>query len=291
MFFSFMKKAVILDFLFKYWPPMLGGLISFGLSFIEEEDWVLKLLIVLIPWIITCLALYPLLHKQREKEIKEMADRKNKEMPDNMICIQKIVEDFLNNKAKWNSKNYSETLNSVCDIIRSLYVVNGTHTVGYEKFSVSIKEIQSDNGQNMIREVCRDSSTTSITRKLTALQNAYPLENNTPYKTIVDQYEKNNKPIVFIETDVHEKIKNGEYKCTRSDMVGENNVPYKSVCVSPILPLINPQASNKIRGFVCIDAEATNCFNKDDAAHIIYHEFVSGVLFKIMEIQSECVNN
>lgn len=284
-------KVFFVDMISKYWPPLLSCLISLGLSFFSNIYWYWKIVIVLIPWVFFCLFLYPILAKHRETEISKLAESKRKEMPENMIRLQKIIEDFLSDEKKWNYKEYSKVLKKICDTIRSLYIAKGDHTVGYDKFSVSIKEIQGQDNDRKIREICRDSSPISANRRIAELLEPYPLNDNTPYKFIVEQYEEHSKAGMFVETDVHEKIKNGEYKCTRCQIVGENNVPYKSVCVSPILPLVNPRSQSQIRGFICVDSEATGCFNKNDAANIIYHELASGILYKLLKVQSKCVNN
>lgn len=223
--------------------------------------------------------------------MQKMVESKSKDMPQNMIEVQKIVDDFIAHKEKWTSTNYSSVLNKVCDKIRDFYILKGSVTVGYDGYSVSIKEIQGEDNNRLIREVCRDNSAISVNRKITALDTPYPLNENTPFQWIVDKYEKELQPLPYIESDIHEKIKKGEYKCTRCKLVGEANIPYQSVCVSPILPLANPQSQNKIRGFLCVDSKATNCFSDDKTTNTIYHEFVSGVLFKMMEIQSKCINN
>lgn len=284
-------KAFLIEVLIRYWPPFMSCLISFGLSFVNNKCIWLKVLIVAIPWIVFCLILYPFLMKYRQSEISKLAESKNKEMPENMIRLQKIIEDFLSDETKWNNKEYSKVLSRICDTIRSLYIAKGDYTVGYDKFSVSIKEIQGNVNDRQIREICRDSSPISANRRITQLLDPYPLKDNTPYDYIVEQYEEQSKTEIFIEADVHEKIKKGEYKCTRSQIVGEINVPYKSVCVSPILPLVNPKSQNQIRGFICVDSEATGCFRKNDAANRVYHELASGILYKLLEVQDKCVNN
>lgn len=284
-------KDFLIEALIKYWPPILSVLISLGLSLINNELLWLKILIVTLPWFLFCLILYPFLMKNRQSEITKLAESKNKEMPENMVNLQKLTEDFLSNEEKWNNMEYSTVLKSICDTIRSFYVAKGGYTVGYDKFSVSIKEIQGKDNDRQIREICRDSSSTSVNRRIESLLAPYPLNENTPYQYIVDQYEKQAKADIFIETDVHEKIRKGDYKCTRSKKVGEENVPYKSVCVSPILPLVNPKSQNQIRGFICVDSEATGCFKKNDAANRIYHELASGILYKLLEVQDKCVNN
>ena len=65
-------------------------------------------------------------------------------------------------------------------------------------------------------------------------------------------------------------------------------VPYKSIFVSPILPLVNP-SNEKIRGFICVDAEDPDMFRAedDDSLDIVFHEYISGVIYKMIEIQEQ----
>ena len=284
-------KTRVVDIVVHYWAPMLSCIISFGLSLMKDVQLLWRIFWVMIPWIVFCLIVSPFLNKYRKREMQRMVESKSKDMPQNMVEVQKIVDDFIAHEEKWTNTNYSSILNKVCDKIRDFYILKGNATVGYDGYSVSIKEIQGEDNNRLIREVCRDNSTISVNRKITALDIPYPLNENTPFQWIVDKYEKESIPLPYIESDVHEKIKKGEYKCTRCKLVGEANVPYQSICVSPILPLSNPQSQNKIRGFLCVDSEATNCFSNDKTTNTIYHEFVSGVLFKMMEIQGKCVNN
>ena len=219
-------------------------------------------------------------------ELRKIADARNKIMPEQLLKIQKLVESFLADNSQWTRSSYMTVMHEICDGIRSFYIGLGDDTVGYEDFSISIKEIKGDNENLQIREVCRDTSPLSNKRVIEFVHNPYSLERNTPFSEIIQKYKLERKAHIFIETDVRRGLDSGTYHCTRDDVLGPQGVPYRSVCVSPVLPLHNPNSA-KILGFICADAEEPNCFRTNDPTNTIFHECVSGIVYKMMEIQSQ----
>ncbi len=280
------RKFDISEFMVTFLPQILTCVISFLLSLIQISlGW--KLAICIAPWILLCYPITPYLRKHKLMELRKIADSRNKVMPEQLLKIQRQVESFLSNRDKWTKANYMRIMQDICDNVRKYYIGLGDETIGYEGFSVSIKEVQGEDNNLLIREICRDSSSLSKQRVISFVNNPYPLENNTPYKEIVNTYRLTGQATIFIESDVHTKLSKGEYRCSRFDEVGLKGVPYRSVCVSPVLPLYNPNGGNKIHGFICADADVESCFRPNDPINAIFHECVSGIVFKMMGIQNQ----
>lgn len=278
------RKFDISEFMVTFLPQILTCVISFLLSLIQIPlGW--KIAICIAPWILLCYPITPYLKKRRLMELREIADSREQIMPKQLLVIQKIVESFLSEENRWTRSSYMDVMHEICDKIREFYVGLGKGTIGYEDFSISIKEIQGNGDDLQIREVCRDTSPLSNERVIEFVRNPYPLNRNTPFSKIIQTYKLNKKAHIFIEPNVHDKLDSGDYHCTRSDILGPKRVPYRSVCVSPVLPLYNPNKA-KILGFICADAEEPNCFKDNDPTNTIFHECVSGIVYKMMEIQN-----
>lgn len=278
------RKIDFPEFVVVYLPHILTCIISFLLSLIQIL-WYWKIILCIVPWILLFYPVSPYLKKRKLLQLKSIADSRNRIMPERLLTIQKTVESFLSDKERWTRSSYMDVMHGICDLIREYYIGLGEDTIGYEVFSISIKEVQGDDDDLQIREVCRDTSPLSRERVIDFVHKPYPLKRNTPFLYIAQNYKLNQKARIFIEPDVHGKLFSGEYQCTRSDILGPQRVPYRSVCVSPVLPLYNPDGA-KILGFICADAAEPNCFRNNDSTNIIFHECVSGIVYKMMEIQS-----
>lgn len=271
------------DFLALYLKPIIASSISFGVAFTPIPIlW--RVLMCFIPWILLFVLERTVFEPERKKRIKMWAEHKKRVTPLLFMKVRKLVESYLSKtEEKRKKKDYISNLESICNIVRDYYVQNGGDS--YDKYSISLKEIDS---MENIREVCRDTSALSQGRKHEFIKSSYPLEENTPYKEIIDAYKKGEvKP--FIENDVHKKILEGKYDCTRLHKAGGiKGVPYKSIFVSPILPLVNP-SNEKIRGFICVDAEDPDMFRAEDdeSLDIVFHEYISGVIYNMIEIQEQ----
>lgn len=276
-------STVAKDFLALYLKPIIASSISFGVAFTPIPVlW--RVLMCFIPWILLFVLERTVFEPERKKRIKKWAEHKRRVTPLLFMKVRKLVESYLSKtEEKRKKKDYISNLESICNIVRDYYVQNGGDS--YDKYSISLKEIDS---MENIREVCRDTSALSQGRKHEFIKSSYPLEENTPYKEIIDAYKKGEvKP--FIENDVHKKILEGKYDCTRLHKAGGiKGVPYKSIFVSPILPLVNP-SNEKIRGFICVDAEDPDMFRAEDdeSLDIVFHEYISGVIYNMIEIQEQ----
>lgn len=279
-------KLDVSTFLITFLPHIFTCLISLLMSFIQIPI-VWKVVICIAPWILLCFLVAPCLKKYKLIELRKISDSRNKIMPEQLLKIQKQVESFMSTPNTWTKITYMEIMRDICNNIRNCYIGLGEGTIGYEHFSVSIKEVQGSDENLQIREICRDSSSLSEQRKIPFVHTPYPLERNTPYKSIIDTYMSTKQAKIFVEQDVHAKLRLGKYHCSRFDTVGLDGVPYRSVCVSPVLPLHNPNGSSKILGFICVDAEQTDCFRADDPVNTIFHECVSAIVFKMMAIQNK----
>lgn len=278
-------KFDISDFMVKYLPQIITCVISLLMSLLKVDIW-WKVVICILPWILLCFLIDPFISKHRNVMIRKIADARNINMPKHLLAIQRAVESFITDKNRWNKSSYMEVMQEVCDRIRDFYIGLGDETIGYENFSISIKEVQGEDDDLQIREICRDTSAFSQNRIIDFVRKPYPLRKNTPFNEIVKKYMLDKKADIFVESDVHYRLELGDYRCTRAEEIGYTRVPYKSVCVSPILPLYNP-AGTKIRGFICADADKINCFPKDNPTNTIFHECVSGIIYKMMEIQND----
>jgi hypothetical protein len=276
-------STVAKDFLAMCLKPIIASSISFGVAFTPIPIlW--RVLMCFVPWILLFVLERTVFEPERKKEIKKLAEHKRKVTPLLFMRVRKLVDGYLSKEEeKRKKKDYFSNLESICNIVRDYYVQKGGDS--YDKYSISLKEIDS---MENIREVCRDTSPLSQGRKHEFIKSPYPLEENTPYKEIIDAYKKGDvKP--YIENDVHKKIIEGKYDCTRLHKAGGiKGVPYKSIFVSPILPLVNP-SKEKIRGFICVDAEDPDMFRTEDdeSLDIVFHEYVSGVIYKMIEIQEQ----
>lgn len=282
---SVKKKISIVfkDFLAMYLKPIIASSISLGVAFTHIPIlW--RIMMCFVPWLFLFVLERYVFEPAREKRIRKWAEHKKRVTPLLFMKVRKLVDGYLSKEeGKRKLKDYYTNLESICNLVRDYYVPDGGDS--YDKYSISLKEIDS---KEDIREVCRDTSALSQRRKHEFVKTPYPLEENTPYKEIIDAYKKGEvKP--YIENDVHKKILEGEYDCTRLHKAGGiKGVPYKSIFVSPILPLVNP-SKEKIRGFICVDAEDPDMFRAedDDSLDIVFHEYVSGVIYKMIEIQGQ----
>ena len=276
-------STVAKDFLAMCLKPIIASIISFGVAFTPIPVlW--RVLMCFIPWVLLFVLERTVFEPERKKRIKKWAEHKRRVTPLLFMKVRKLVESYLSKtEEKRKKKDYISNLESICNIVRDYYVQNGGDS--YDKYSISLKEIDS---MENIREVCRDTSALSQGRKHEFIKSSYPLEENTPYKEIIDAYKKG-EVNPFIENDVHKKILEGKYDCTRLHKAGGiKGVPYKSIFVSPILPLVNP-SNEKIRGFICVDAEDPDMFRAEDdeSLDIVFHEYISGVIYKMIEIQEQ----
>ena len=189
-------------------------------------------------------------------------------------------------KEEYDKNLFMDSLINFCDILQKFYNKK-TNSSCCVSIKVAKYEVYIDN-KNTNRDkldslsfvnLCRDSH--HPTRDNDIYKNTnHNVTGNTAYSTIIGRmFDDNYEKIFYINNDVKNTP---NYLTTSRNGYDNNEIPYESELVYPIIPHIRPNTKYVMVGFICVDCKDKNKFQEKNDLELSMISCLADGLYNIL---------
>ena len=281
---------IIRSLLNVVWPLNLGSLLNtaagiitiihpiFGFNFLNSVPTSTKWTSAICIGLIFFIGRFLFVLNRNINSMKDEISNLRKELEDKNIWGESIKSlrtayshiHLLRKRQDFDKASFMRSMIDFCDELQSLYNLK-THSQCCVSIKVAAKKVTIDEANelnNLVFEnLCRDSHHPARdNQRYKEIQ--HTVLGNTPYRSIIGDMLKNRYTegeiieLGFIHNSVKKDI---NYRTTSLPSYDNNEIPYNSELVYPIIPYRRPNTNKYIMlGFICIDCKDEEKFSKTD---------------------------